>query len=189
MHRFGEISHSNIFSKTMAADIKSLIDQLTGKLDDHAYKISDSLARIGNEEVVNSMVELLDHENPETRILAARTLGLTKNNASALKPMLEAVSKKENSSIAGDLLMALEGFDVSDVYVELFRLYLFGSFKVSLIAKELLDYSEFNITPRVIRKAEKHWNHYVNNVRHDEVFELQKKEVEAMLRELKDFIN
>jgi transcription initiation factor IIE alpha subunit len=74
------------------------------------------------------------------------------------------------------------------MYVELFRLYLFGSFKVSAIAKELLDYEEFDITPRVIRKAEKHWKHYVNNVKHDEVFEIKKAEVEEMLNDLRNFL-
>ncbi len=173
----------------MAIDLKPLIDQLTGELNDNAYKASDSLARIGNEEVVENMILLLSHPNPETRILAARTLGLLRDNHRALEPLLEAVANKENGLIAGDLLMALDGFDVSDCYVELFRHYLSGSFKVSAIAKELLDFKEFDITPRVIRKAEKHWNHYVNNVKKDEVFDLKRKEVEAMLNDLRDFLS
>ncbi len=172
----------------MPVDIKPLVDQLSGQLDDHAYKASDSLARIGNEDVLNAMIELLQNPNPESRIMAARTLGKIKDNVAGLIPLLAAIKSKENANIVGELIVPLEGFDVSGIYVEIFRLYLFGGFKVSLIVKELLDYKEFDITPRVIRKAEKHWNHYSNNVKHDENFEVKKAEVEAMLQDLKDFL-
>ncbi|MDZ7607482.1 MAG: HEAT repeat domain-containing protein [Cyclobacteriaceae bacterium] len=165
----------------MAIDITELVNQLTGELRDTAYKASDSLGRIGTEEVVDAMIDLLRHPNPESRILAGRTLGLVPNNGKALEPLLEAIKDKENSDIAGELLTALEGFDISGEYVELFRLYLFGSYKVSMIAKELLDYKEFDITTRVLKKATKHWDHFVHNVRHDEAYELRKAEVEEML--------
>ena len=173
----------------MPVDISSYVSQLSGELDDNAFKASDSLGRIGSEEVVSAMIELLRHSNPESRIMAARTLGLVQSNQLGLKPLLEAIKSKENSSIAGELMMAMEGFDVSGIYVELFRLYLFGSYKVSLLAKEQLDFSEFDITARVIKKAEKHWSHYSNNVKHDEVYEVRKAEVETMLGDLKEFVN
>jgi hypothetical protein len=57
------------------------------------------------------------------------------------------------------------------------------------LAKEQLDFSEFDITARVIKKAEKHWNHYSNNVKHDEAYEVRKAEVETMLKDLKEFVN
>jgi HEAT repeat protein len=173
----------------MPVDITPYVSQLSGELDDHAYKASDSLGRIGSEDVVTAMIELLHHPNPESRILAARTLGLVQNNQHGLEPLLAAIKSKDNRSIAGELMMAMEGFDVSDVYVELFRLYLFGSYKVSLLAKEQLDFSEFSITSRVIKKAEKHWKHYINNARHDEVFEIRRAEVETMLGDLKQFVD
>lgn len=173
----------------MPVDITPYVSQLSGELDDHAYKASDSLGRIGSEEVVDAMIELLKHPNPESRIMAARTLGLVENNHQGLEPLLDAIKSKDNSSIAGELMMAMEGFDVSGIYVELFRLYLFGSYKVSLLAKEQLDFSEFDITARVIKKAEKHWNHYSNNVKHDEAYQVRKTEVETMLNDLKEFVN
>ena len=51
-----------------------------------------------------------------------------------------------------------------------------------------LDFKEFEITPRVIRKAEKHWNHYSNNIKHDEVYEIRKSEVEEILADLSAFL-
>jgi hypothetical protein len=172
----------------MPVDITPFVEQLSGELNDHAYKASDSLGRIGTPEVVAAMIEMLKHPNPESRIMAARTLGLVKSNAEAVGPLFDAIKDRENNAITGDLMMALEGFDVDECYVELFKLFLLGSFKVSLIAKDLLDHKEFDITPRVIRKAEKHWSHYSNNTRHDEVYELRKAEVEEMLNDLRAFL-
>lgn len=172
----------------MEIDISTLVSKLKGELSENAYKASDSLGRIGTEEVVSAMLDLLNNPNPESKILASRTLGLVENNSNALEPLLEAVKNKGNSEIAGDLLMALEDFNVSDKYVELFRLYLFGTFKLSMVAKNLLDFKEFDITPRVLKKAQKHWDHYTNNVKHDELFELRKIEVKAMLDDLRVFL-
>ena len=172
----------------MPKEIDIALKELTGELNDKSFNASNYLASVGTEEVVTHLMQYLDHEDIETRFMAARTLGLIENNGTALSLMLEAIKRKENAEIQGDLLMALEGFDISDVYVEIFRLYLFGSFKVSRVAADLLDHKEFNITARVIKKAQKHWAHYANNVKHDEAFELQKLEVEARLNDLKAFI-
>lgn len=173
----------------MAVDITSYVEELTGELTEKAYKASDALGRIGSTEVVDAMIKLLEHPYPESRIMAARTLGLVENNSIALEPLMEAVKHKENSAIAGDLLMSLEGFDMSSLYVELFKMYLFGSFKVSAVAKGFLDFEEFDITPRVIKKAEKHWNHYSNNVKKDELYAIRKAEVEEMLDDIKAFLS
>jgi HEAT repeat protein len=174
--------------KDMKKEIEALVSRLSGELQENAYKASDELAYIGTDEVVEHMLNLLHHQNPETRILAARTLGLIESNIRALIPLLDSVKDKENGDIAGDLLMALEGFDVSEFWVELFRLYLFGNYKVSMIAKELLDYKEFDINPRVLKKAQKHWEHFAHNTRHDDIFELRKAEVEAMFDDMRAFI-
>lgn len=173
----------------MPIDITAYVQQLSGELNETAYKASDSLGRIGSDDVVGAMIELLNHSNQESRYLAARTLGLVKNNEEALIPLLEAIQKEENKEIVGDFLAALEGFDLSGVYVEIFRLYLFGNFRVSMLAKDLLDHKEFDITPRVLKKAQKHWKHYSNNVKLDEVYALRKIEVEEMLSDLQAFID
>ena len=170
-------------------NIEILITQLLDESNDNVHKTSDNLGHIGTEEVIDAMIELLNHPNLESRYLAARTLGLIEQNEKALDPMLDAIKNTENYSITGDLLMELEGFDLSKCYVEIFKLFLNGSFKVSNIAKDLLDHEEFDITPRVIKKAEKHWNHYSNNIKHDDVYALRKFEVEQMLGDLRNFVN
>lgn len=168
-------------------DITSLVNQLSGELSDQAYKASDQLAQIGSEEVVSEMIKLLEHSEDDSKIMAARTLGLIDDNANALDAVLEAIDK--NPSIAGELLVTLEDFDLSGKYVPIFKLSLFGSFKVATVAQDFLDHMEFDITPRVLKKATKAWNHYANNVKHDDVFELKRREVEEMLADLQAFID
>lgn len=172
----------------MTSEEIELIEIIEDAANPDVYKASDQLARIGSEEVLNAMISRLSHSNEDTRFLAARTLGKIKENELALNPLLEAVQSNENQAIAGDLLMVLEDFDVSDSYIVLFKLYLFGSYKVSKIAKELLDYKEFTITPRVLKKASKAWNHYSNNIKQDDAFDLQKEEVMEMLDGLKQYL-
>lgn len=165
------------------------IDQLIEKIQDgtepEAYKYSDQLAEIGGEYVMNKMIELLYDQNEETQYLAARTLSKIKDNHQALDPLLEAINDRENRNYNGHLVEALDGFDCSGKFVEVFKLYLFGNFKASAMAKLILDSEEFDITPRVIKKAEKHWYHFIHNTPHDEAFETKKTEVEAILGELK----
>lgn len=162
-------------------EIEGLINQLKDESNNKAFEASDTLGKIGSAQVVESMIEILSKPNLESRYLAARTLALIDNNEDALEPLLTTISSSESKHQAGDLLLALEGFDISTKYVDIFKLYLFGSFKVSLVAKDLLDYKEFDITPRVLKKAKKHWSHYLNNVKQDDALALKKIEVEAML--------
>ena len=88
----------------MTSDITSLVEQLSGKLKDSACKASDVLGRMGGVSVVNEMIDLLNHPYPESRIMAARTLGLVENNKEGLESLVEAVGNKDNHAIAGDLL-------------------------------------------------------------------------------------
>lgn len=172
----------------LESKIAVLTEELSDETNENAYKASDALGRIGSEEVVDAMIELLAKPGQESRIMAARTLGLVKDTDKGIKPILEAVQNEENKGIAGDLLMALEDLDVSNEYVILFKLYLFGTFKVSFVAKGFLDFKEFDITQRTVRKAEKHWKHYSNNVKHDESYDLKKIEVEEMLDDLRNYL-
>ena len=161
------------------------IQKLQEPSNDSAYYYSDQLAEIGGEEVLKELITLLSHENEEVKYLAARTLGAMESNAEAYTPLLEAINDKKNKSCSGGLTEGLEGFDCSSKFVDIFKLYLFGNLKTSGLAKRMLDYEEFEITPRVIRKAEKHWVHYQNNVKHDDEFEVTKVEVEAFLNDIK----
>ena len=165
--------------------IDELIMKMQDQEDSEAFKYSDRLAKIGGEEVIHKLIPLLRHENQDVKYLAARTLGKMEDNSAALEPLFEAINDKSNPDPNGGLTEVLTEFDCSEKFLDVFKLYLFGNFKTSAMAKLVLDYEEFDITPRTIRKAEKHWNHFIHNVKHDENFELKKEEVETILNDLK----
>jgi hypothetical protein len=165
--------------------LDNIIEKMCEESASKAYDYSDQLVRIGGEDVLNKMIELLKSDNNEVQYLASRTLGLLENHEEALAPLLEAIFDNDNKSNQGMLAEHLDEYDCSQQFVKVFKLYLFGSIKASAMAKEVLDYEEFDITPRVIRKAEKQWNHYIKNVKQDEAFELMKKDTEEFLGELK----
>ncbi len=154
-------------------------------MDEHAYEAADKLAELGGEEVIQQLLALLSSSNFNTVYLAARALSKRKDNGTAIEAVFELIKDGKEPFLKGILTEALSGFDCSEYFVDVFKLYLFGNLKVSAMAKEVLDDQEFAITPRVIRKAEKHWKHYTHNVKQDADFDLKKEEVEAMFDTMK----
>lgn len=169
----------------MEKEIDFLIRRMIDKQEKDAYKYADELGEIGTDEAMEKALFLLEKNDMESAYLAARALGKMKNNKKALAPLLELIHDQKNKHHNGALVEALEAFDLREHFVDILRIYLFGNYKASTLAKDYLDYTEFDITPRVIKKAEKHWNHYKNNIKQDEIFELKKREVEAILRDIK----
>ncbi|QDH80503.1 HEAT repeat domain-containing protein [Echinicola soli] len=169
----------------MAQDIDLLIQKMCDKQEEEAFNYADQLAEIGGKEVLERLVEVLKGEDMESAYLAARGLAAMENNDAALDPLLEVIHDKQNKMRNGTFVQSLEGFDLSDKFVDILRVYLFGNFKASLLAKEYLDYTEFEITPRVIRKAEKHWKHFQNNSANDQEYDIKKQEIEEILGEMR----
>ncbi|OEK04578.1 HEAT repeat domain-containing protein [Roseivirga misakiensis] len=169
--------------------VEQAIAKLSNEVDEESLEASNILVKAGGQEVLGAMIDLLKHENSENRFIAAKTLAGMSNNDEALAALWEAIEHQDNQDIKGDLVSTLQSYDISHYYVSVFKLYLFGSFKVSRVAENLLDYQEFDISARVIKKAKKHWLHYSNNVKQDEVFDIKKAEVEQRLRELQDYLD
>ncbi|KEO73982.1 HEAT repeat domain-containing protein [Anditalea andensis] len=169
----------------MDNNTENLFAKMCDKQEEEAFKYADKLAEIGGDEILNKLIELVKSDDIECVHLAARALANIDNNQSALDTIMEAIHDNRNRHQNGALVQALEGFDLSLKFVDIFRIYLFGNFKSSLLAKEYLDYVEFDVTPRVIKKVEKHWKHFINNSKNDEGFEIKKAEVEEILSEIK----
>jgi hypothetical protein len=173
----------------MSQTIQILVQKMCNKEEAESYLYADKLAGIGTEEVLTALLEVLKSEDIEDAYLAARALSKMENNQSALSSLFEVIHDKNNQNRNGGFVQMLDGFDLSDSFVDLLRIYLFGNFKASLLAKDFLDSVEFEITPRVLKKAEKHWNHFKNNVNPDsEDFEIKQSEVEEILREIKELL-
>lgn len=167
-------------------EIARLFSIIEVGMDNNAFAAADKLAEIAGEEEIQWLVTLLSSDNYNTVYLAARALSKSKSNALAIEAVFDLIKTGTQPFLKGILTEALAGFDCSEYFVEVFKLYLFGNLKVSAMAKEVLDEQEFAITPRVIRKAEKHWKHYTHNVKQDEDFKAKQAEISSMFAIMKE---
>ena len=169
----------------MQEEIQKLLNRMCDPKESEAYYFADKLGGIADEEAKDHLISLVKGEDWETAYLACRALSKTKWNEESLDAIFDAVFDKKNKSVQGSFVQILEEFHLSERFVDIFRVFLFGNFKASTLAKDYLDSVEFEITPRTLRKAEKHWNHYLHNPEDEGSLILKKAEVEPMLEELK----
>jgi len=170
----------------MQEKIQSLFNKITDPNESDAYHFADKLGSIADEDAKNKLIELVSAEDWEVAYLACRALSKTEWNEEALDAIFEKIHDRKNRAFQGAFVQILEEFDLSNRFVDIFRVYLFGNFKASTLAKDYLDGIEFEISPRTIKKAEKHWNHYLHNPEDEGSLEIKKSEVEPMLKEMKE---
>ncbi|GMQ28603.1 HEAT repeat domain-containing protein [Algoriphagus confluentis] len=170
----------------MSEEIEKLFARMTDPKENEAYHFAEKLGKLADEEVKNRLIELVKGETWETAFLACQALSKTPWNEESLDAIFESIFDRKNKSVQGELVQVLEEFDLSERFVDLLKVYLFGNFKASTLAKVLLDSVEFEISPRTIRKAEKHWNHYLHNPEDEGSLAIKKMEVEPMLQEMRE---
>ena len=173
----------------MQEDIQKLFDRMCDPKESDAYYFADKLGSLANEEAKDKLIELVKGDNWELAYLACRALSKTRFQKEGLDVIFETIFDKKNKSVQGAFVQILEAFDLSNRFVEIFKVFLFGNYKASTLAKVYLDEVEFDITSRTIRKAEKHWNHYLHNPEDEESVAVKKMEVEPMLQEMRELFS
>ncbi|WP_026951647.1 HEAT repeat domain-containing protein [Algoriphagus mannitolivorans] len=173
----------------MQEEIQSLFNKIKDPKEADAYYFADKLGKLADEEAKDQLIQLVKGEDWEIAYLACRALSKTSWNEEALDAIFEKIFDRKNKSFQGAFVQILEEFDLSNRFVDVFRVYLFGNFKASTLAKDYLDGIEFEISPRTIKKAEKHWNHYLHNPEDEGSVEIKKSEVEPMLKEMRELFN
>src|SRR5690606_20747136 len=128
----------------MENNVDFLIERMTDKEEQEAYKYVDKLAAIGDEEVYTKTLELLKSDDWEVSSLAAKVMSKLDQRNEALDTLMELIHDRGNVTRSGELVEALEAFDLSNHFVDVLRIYLFGSYKASVLAKEYLDHTEFD---------------------------------------------
>lgn len=157
--------------------------------DEDVYRNVAVLAKIGGPEVIERLLTMLYEEDLDIQYLAVKTLSQIENNQSALPGLFSAIHDPKLKSRNGSLVQALEGFDVSDHFIDIFKLYLYGGLKAAAMAKILLDYTEFNISPKILKKAKNHIHDFVNNSLKDENYETKMIEITDIINDLEVLIN
>lgn len=173
----------------MEEEIQGLINRMSDPNEKEAYYFADKLGKKLGEDGKNQVIELVKGDNWEVAYLACRALSQTSFNDESLDAIFEAINDKKNRTHQGAFVQILEEFDLSLRFVDIFRIYLFGNFKAQTLAKMYLDEVEFDLTPRTLRKAEKHWNHYLHNPEDEGSLQLKKLEVEPMLEEIRELFS
>jgi hypothetical protein len=169
----------------MQEEIQKLFDRMSDPKESEAYHFADKLGGLADEEAKDKLIQLVKGESWEVAYLACRALSKTSFQEEALDAIFETIFDKKNKAVQGAFVQILEEFNLSNSFVDIFRVYLFGNFKASTLAKEYLDEVEFDISPRTIRKAEKHWNHYLHNPEDDGSLQVKRSEIEPMLQEMR----
>lgn len=173
----------------MDQDLEFLFSKITDPNESEAYVFADKLGLKANDEAKGKLLELVKGENWEVAYLACRALSKTIWQDEALDAIFDVIFDRKNKNLQGAFVQILEEYDLSLRFVDIFRVYLFGNFKASTLAKDYLDQVEFEITPRTIRKAEKHWNHYIHNPEDEGSMAIKKAEIEPMLLEMKELFS
>ncbi len=162
---------------------------LLSENDDEAIIASDWLANNSTDEIFTFLIELLNSEDEFARDIAAVTLAKTNDNR-AIEPLFEAIKKKENEHKRGVLVGCLDAFEIDTYFVDIFKLYLFGNFKVSVFAFDLLNTKSFDIRTRTLKKAAKALHHFSHNIgQDDDVAQERKEEATIILKELEELLS
>src|SRR5690606_7234547 len=122
----------------MENNIEFLFERMLDKNEKEAHKYALRLAEIGSPEVFNRAIGLLMGKDMEDAYLAVQILSNMENRQAALDPLLEAIHDRNNYPNNGALVASLEAFDLSAKFIDMLRIYLFGNFKASALAKEYL---------------------------------------------------
>ncbi len=173
----------------MEEEIQRLIDRMCDPEEKEAYYFADKLGEKLDESGKEHLIQLVKGDDWERAYLACRALSKSDFQEEGLDAVFEAINDKKNRPHQGAFVQILEEFDLSLRFVDIFRVYLFGNFKASTLAKTYLDEVEFDISPRTIRKAEKHWNHYLHNPEDEGSMLVKKSEVEPIFEELKSLFD
>lgn len=169
----------------MEEEIQGLINRMSDPNEKEAFYFAEKLGKKIDENGKDAVIELVKGDNWEVAYLACRALSQSSFNEESLDAIFEAINDKKNRAHQGAFVQILEEFDLSLRFVDIFRVFLFGNFKSQTLAKMYLDEVEFDMTPRTLRKAEKHWNHYLHNPEDAGSLELKKLEVEPILEEIR----
>lgn len=173
----------------MQENIQKLFDRMCDPKESEAYFFADKLGGVADDEAKDKLLELVKGDNWELAYLACRSLSRTKFQEEALDVIFDTIFDKKNKSVQGAFVQILDTYDLSNRFVDVFKVYLFGNYKASTLAKVYLDEVEFDITPRTIRRAEKHWNHYLHNPEDEGSVDVKKSEIEPMLQEMRELFS
>ncbi|UZD23203.1 HEAT repeat domain-containing protein [Algoriphagus halophytocola] len=173
----------------MEEEIQSLLNKMCNPEEKEAYFFADKLGSKLDDSNKDLVIRLVGDDNWEHAYLACRALSKSPYNEESLDAIFAAIHDKKNKAHQGAFVQILEEFDLSERFVDIFKVYLFGNYKSSTLAEVYLDSVEFELTPRTLRKAEKHWKHYLHNPEDEGTVQVKKDYATALLEEIRELFS
>lgn len=156
-----------------------------------AFNAAESLSKIGGEDIVNFLIELLDSDKPRIRNAAALSIREIKNNR-AIEPLLKSIFKTENRNYNGTMVYALETLDCKNHLVELFKILFYESYESKMGAYTILDKQIFEFSREDLMKIQMMWkecndkSQKVNGFYNEETILMMKDTYEGFMVYLKE---
>ncbi|MCC5921732.1 MAG: hypothetical protein LAT68_02815 [Cyclobacteriaceae bacterium] len=174
----------NIKSLTNSDLLAAMLD----KNEENAFRYAEELGKRNPTDLWDEFYRLLSEGNEEEKYLVARALQnmteLTDEQGEAVFKLLEKGKYRE-----GVLMEALEAFSSESNFVDYFKVFLYGSFKSSALARLKLDHEEFVITPRTLKKLAKNWEHFSHNTSKNDHYQHKKEYYETILSEMEGLLS
>ncbi|MFD2721150.1 HEAT repeat domain-containing protein [Hymenobacter monticola] len=117
----------------------------------------DKLVSIGGDEVFEFLISFLPGTNTTLRNRASIALHDLKDSR-AVKPLMQAITKKENENYRGTMVYALENLNCSHLLVEMFDLLFYGNAEVKMGAMSILDEQIFEFDSDDLHTIQAKWN-------------------------------
>ncbi|WP_373398516.1 HEAT repeat domain-containing protein [Algoriphagus halophilus] len=107
----------------MQEETQKLFDKICDPNEKEAFYFAEKLGKINTEEVKDKLIELVKGDNWEIAYLACKALAKTSFNNKALEAIFTAIRDKKNQKHQGAFVQVLEEFDLSESFVDIFRVY------------------------------------------------------------------
>lgn len=121
-----------------------------------ALNAADNLGKIGGDNIVKFLIELLESNDAKIRNAAALSLRETKDNR-AIQPLLKSIFKPENRNYNGTMVYALQTLDCKNQLVELFKILFYESYESKMGAYTILDEQVFEFSREDLIEIERMW--------------------------------
>jgi len=134
-------------------------DLLSTECDWDKMKTSaNRLREIGGSDAYDFFIGLLDldYKYALSRNIAALTIMDIDDNK-AVEPLINAILKKENINHNGTLVYALEKFDCSNKFKELFEILFYHGYEAKIGARHILAEQQFSFTQQDLIEIKSKW--------------------------------
>ena len=110
-----------------------------------ALNAADNLGKIGGDNIVKFLIELLESNDARIRNAASLSIRETKDSR-AIQPLLKSIFKPENRDYNGTMVYALQTLDCKNQLVELFKILFYESYESKMGAYTILDKQIFEFS-------------------------------------------